>query len=180
MIVGTTDGFVNRSLVAEPNGEIWFQDKLMMTQCELDDWSLTCGRGQVVRQGLGVTVCYDTEFSRVYEPLADQGVLVVAVPSFTETPHGHHRVHTCAAARATEFQVVVAVAPLLGSLGGEPVPTTHGHPAIYAPSVPPFPADGVLAKGETIAIAEFDPATLLKARECGDVRNFHDQARLRT
>lgn len=172
-------GYVNRSLVAEPDGTVWYQDKQVMTQFEIADWSLGPGKGQSVHDGLGVAVCYDTEFSRVFEPLADKGALVVAVPSFTETPHGHHRVHTCAAARATEFQVVVAVAPLLGSLGFEPVPSTVGKAAIYAPCVPPFPPDGILAIGEDMAVASFDPAVLLRSREHGDVRNFHDQARLR-
>lgn len=179
VIVRSGHGFVNRAIVAEPDGSAWFQDKLVMTQFEQDDWSLMAGHGHTVRAGLAVAVCYDTEFSRVYEPLADRGATLVAVPSFTETPHGHHRVHTCAAARATEFQVVVAVAPLLGSLGGEPVPTTSGHPAIYAPCVPPFPADGVLAQDSTMAVATFSEAELVASRVQGDVRNWHDQARLR-
>ena len=179
LICAEGGGFVNRCVVAEPDGTVWFQDKLVLTQFEIDDWGLQPGSGQEVRDGLGVAICYDIEFARVVEPLADLGATLVAVPSFTETAHGHNRVHGCGAARSTEFQVVVAIAPLLGDLGHEPVPSTKGGSAVYAPCVPPFPPHGRLAVGKSLAAGEFDPLQLLEARGKGDVRNFHDQKRLR-
>ena len=180
MIVAERGDYVNRCVIAEPDGSVWFQDKLVLTQFEIHDWGLTPGIGQEVRDGLAVAICYDVEFGRLIEPLADLGANLIAVPSFTETSHGHHRVHTCAAARATEFQVALAVCPLLGDLGHEPVPATKGSSAIYAPCVPPFPEDGRIAVGQYLASGDLDIQRLLEARNQGDVRNFHDQKRLRT
>jgi predicted amidohydrolase len=130
---------------------------------------------------LGVAVCYDIEFPACAETLTESGCLALAVPAFTETMRGFQRVRWCAQARATERQVFVLHASLVGSLNREPVPTTYGSSAILTPSVLPFPETAILAETpmnqEAVAVADLDWESLLAARESDDVRNWHDRHR---
>lgn len=167
--------------VVTPSGKVTEQPKNVLTQFELVDWGLAPATGLARQQDphLGVLVCYDSEFPLGARTLAESGVLVLAVPAYTETEHGFHRVRRSCEARAIENQIIVVHASLVGALGREPIPTTHGSSAILAPCVPPFPANGVIAETrfnqEDIARAEIDLAALLQSREEGDVRNWHDR-----
>lgn len=172
-------GWVNESITFFPDGAEHLAEKQILTQFEIEDWGLIPGVASGVHEAHATTICYDSEFSRLWEPLDDEGALVVAVPTFTETEFGANRVATCCQARATEFQMIVAKASLRGALDGEPVPSTAGSSAIYAPQVPGFPSTGILAQSDDIAVATVDLATLPQVREQGDVRNNHDQRALR-
>jgi len=180
MIVQDGNEFRNRAYVFESGVES-FQDKIVMTQFELEEWGLSAGAG-LARFGeprLGVTVCYDCEFPGSGRLLAERGVLVQAVPAFTETRYGFQRVRWSCHARAIENQVFVVHASLVGSLGREPVPTTYGSSAIITPSVEGFPLEAVLGESgygeEGIAVADLDFDRLLQCRNSGDVRNWHDR-----
>lgn len=166
------------------HGRAYRQPKVTLTQFESVEWGIQPGKG--VRPiptdpPLGVAVCYDIEFPACAETLTEAGSLALAVPAFTETIRGFQRVRWCAQARATERQVFVLHASLVGSLNQEPVPTTYGSSAILTPSVVPFPPAAILAETpmnqEAVAVADLDWESLLAARESDDVRNWHDRRR---
>jgi predicted amidohydrolase len=172
---------LNRSWMVLPDGSAAAQDKLVMTQFELDDWGVASGEGLVRMPDprFGISVCYDCEFPAGVLVQAEAGVLALCVPTFTETWHGFHRVRHCCQARAVENQIFVLQASLFGSLGQEPVPEAHGSAAILAPCVAPFPPDGVLDETERdregLAVADLDFEALLTSRTQGDVRNWDDR-----
>jgi predicted amidohydrolase len=157
------------------------QEKVKLTTYEREVWKIAPGRGlsTLPDQQTSVLICYDSEFPEAGRALAERGVLLFCVPAFTETMHGFHRVRHSCHARAIENQVFVVHSSLVGSLGREPVPNAVGSSAILAPSFEPFPANGVLAETtmneEEIAVAKLDFNALRKAREEGDVRNWHDR-----
>lgn len=168
---------VNSCPVVQGDQVTWV-DKHIMTQWESGEWGVSPGQPPAVVDGVGVAVCYDSEFPELVRPLAEAGAKVLAVPFFTETRFGYQRVRWSGLARAIENQCFVVQAALVGSLGGEPVPTTYGRSAILAPSVPPFPESSVLAETALnragIAVATLDFEMLAEARETGDVRNWND------
>lgn len=155
--------------------------KNLLTRYEREVWNLV--PGQTVRptpdRRCGVVLCYDLEFPGSVRALAENGVQIVAAPSFTETEHGFHRVRQSAHARALENHVIVAHASLVGSLGREPVPSTFGAAAVLAPNHPPFPPDGVLAATpphqEGFAFAELNLEELVLTRGTGTVTNWEDR-----
>jgi predicted amidohydrolase len=177
-IVRAEEGLGNSALTVTPSGEITWTPKQVLTQWELHEMRLRTSRDWSQPTDLGVAVCYDCEFPEGGRRLAETGRLIVAVPSFTETDFGFHRVRYSCHARAIENQIFVLHAALAGTLGREPVPQTAGRSAILAPSVAPFPADGVIAETaepDGIAWADIDFGTLKTARGSGDVRNWEDR-----
>lgn len=103
-------------------------------------------------------------------------MLFQCVPAWTETMHGFQRVRWACQARAVENQVCVIHSSLVGRVGNE---ESHGSSAIIVPPHLPFPLNTILAETpmdeEGVAIAEVDPADLLKCREMGEVRNWRDR-----
>lgn len=178
------DGIENTSLTVFADGSATFQPKVKLTTYEKEVWKLTPGAGLSIEHPssvpTGTTICYDAEFPESGRKLAEAGVLVQCVPAFTETQRGFQRVRWCCQARAVENQVFVVHASLVGSLGREPVPTTHGSSAVLAPSIEPFPESAVLAESalgvEALAIADLDFDLLHLARRQGDVRNWEDRS----
>lgn len=165
----------------DPQGTLSLQSKIVLTQWEIHEFGLKPGQGMVPSPvpGLASLICYDSEFPEGARLLAEDGAWIVALPSFTETAHGFHRVRTGGLARAQENQVFVVQSCLVGNLGGEPVPSTYGKSAILSPSQPPFSAGGILAETaegeEEICYAHLDHDTLMVARNSGDVRNWNDR-----
>jgi predicted amidohydrolase len=156
--------------------------KRVLTQWEKVEWGLEPAPGSrtpMITDRIGVTICYDCEFPESGRAIAEAGALVQCIPAYTETRRGFQRVRWCALARATENQLFVIHASLVGSLGREPVPMTYGSSAILTPSIEPFPESAILAETalgeEGIAVADLDFDLLLKAREQGDVRNWNDR-----
>lgn len=176
------DGF-NVCLTVAPDGRESRQTKNVLTQWESAEWGLTAGVGLCLTPDprVGVTICYDCEFPASGRALAEAGVLVQCVPAYTEGQRGFQRVRWCGLARATENQIFVVHASLVGALGREPVPTTYGSSAILTPSVEPFPVSAILAETplneEGVALADLDFEALAWARGHGDVRNWDDRDR---
>lgn len=178
-LVRNPDGqIINRSVLAFKD-EVRFQEKLVLTGWERDEWNIAPGRGLHPIPPLGVTICYDCEFPGSGRALAEAGVLVHAIPAYTETEAGFRRVRWSAQARAVEHQVFVIHASLVGGLGREPVPHTFGTSALIAPSAGCFADQPILAETppdcEGFAIAELNFDALLATREEGDVRNWNDR-----
>lgn len=171
------EGTVNTCAVVR-EGETERVDKHILTQFESVEWNVIAGAAPKCVGGVGVAICYDSEFPELIRPLAREGAKILAVPTYTETRYGYQRVRWSCQARAIENQIFVIQSSLLGSLGGEPVPTTYGRSAIFAPSVPPFPESAVLAETPLnrpgIAVATLDFDILEASRNSGDVRNWHD------
>ncbi len=182
MMVQDGDEYRNRCLICD-RGEVTFQDKIVMTQFELTEWGLSAGAGIATLPDprLGVTICYDCEFPISSRIIAERGGLCQVVPAFTETRYGFQRVRWSCHARAIEHQIYVVHASLVGTLSQEPVPKTYGSSAVITPSCEGFPETAVLAESEydaeSMAVADLDFDLLLKSRETGDVRNWHDRDR---
>jgi predicted amidohydrolase len=177
----TPDGIVNACAVGHPSLGLVLGAKNNLTQYEKEMWDLARGKGlvKIPDRRIGVTICYDCEFPESGRTLAEEGVTIQCVPSFTETMHGFHRVRWSCHARTVENQIYVIQSSLVGSLGREPVPTALGSSAVLCPPLRQFPENGILMETslnqEDIAIVDLDMDLLEEARSTGDVRNWEDR-----
>ncbi|MGB3147456.1 MAG: carbon-nitrogen hydrolase family protein [Paracoccaceae bacterium] len=143
---------VNRASLFGPSGLIGYQDKVMMTRFEREEWLVVPGQSLALFETalgkIGVSICYDSEFPLLGRTLAEAGCEVMLVPSATEGVAGYTRVRVGAMARALEGQMVTVQAPVVGTspwcAGME---ENTGRAAIYGPADHGFPADGILAEG---------------------------------
>jgi predicted amidohydrolase len=170
----------NVCAIGLPGGDLVLAEKNNLTRYERDVWGLAGGSGLVVLpDGLGITVCYDSEFPEAGRALAEAGTLVHCVPAWTETVRGFQRVRWSCQARALENQIFAVHSSLVGDLGREPVPASFGSSAILAPSVDPFPESSVLAETplneEAVVVAELDFEMLEASRNAGEVGNWEDR-----
>jgi predicted amidohydrolase len=177
----TPIGIKNVCAIGIPGQELLFNEKNKPTQYERQMWQISDGEGLArLPKGLGVTVCYDTEFPEAGRALAESGTMVHCVPSWTDDQRGFQRVRWSCLARAIENQYFVIHSSLVGELGYEPVPSTFGSSAIIAPSVEPFAIQAVLREtplnAEGVVIADLDFDLLLEARRNGEVRNWQDRS----
>lgn len=108
---------------------------------------------------IGMTVCYDLRFPQLYRTLAQQGAILLTVPSaFTETTGKAHW-HVLLRARAIENGAFV-VAPAQGGTHANGR-KTYGHSLIVGPW------GDVLAEAGTepgVIVADIDPAAATDAR----------------
>lgn len=172
---------VNRARFFAPQGQSGFQDKQIMTMDEREEMDVHSGAPlQVFDTALGrigILICYDSEFPLLARALAEAGVQILLVPSFTETLAGYWRVRIGAMARALEGQCVTVQSPCIGEAPGCPAmgPTT-GAAAIYGPPDLGFPPTGVLAEGAINQVgwiyAELPEYAVAEVRAKGHVRNF--------
>ena len=176
----TADGIKNVCAIGVPHQPPLLAEKNNLTSYEKEMWDLAHGEGLVRGPfGLGVTVCYDSEFPEAGRQLAESGMLIQAVPAWTETRQGFQRVRWSCLARAVENQTFVVHAALLGSLDREPMPESFGSAAIIAPSVDPFPVDAILRETvmneEGVVVADLDFDLLEQGRAGGEVTNWEDR-----
>ena len=134
----------NRAWLFGPKGKLGYQDKLMMTRFEREQWGIAAGKGMQVFDTdlgrLGILICYDNEFPMLARRLAERGADLILAPSCTDTEAGYHRVRIGAQARALENQVAVLQSPTVGVAPWSPaldenigraglfVPPDHGMP----------------------------------------------------
>jgi predicted amidohydrolase/ribosomal protein S18 acetylase RimI-like enzyme len=166
------------------DGSIHKQAKIHPTPSERDWWDIKGGDQLSVintdRGGIGVLICYDSEFPELGRHLVDQGAKIIFVPFATDTRQGYLRVRYCCQARAVENQCYMVLSGNTGNL-----PRVHNMDINYAqsciltPSDFPFARDGVAADTdpgvETVAIADLSISDLVKARNSGTVRNLKDR-----
>jgi predicted amidohydrolase len=175
-----SDDFFNSALICNPQTS-FLQNKNNLTQWEVSEWLIAEGKGLQIEPilNIGTLVCYDSEFPDAAKSLCESGAKIITVPAYTETVRGFNRVRWSCHARAVECQVFLIHASLVGSLGREPIPQTHGTSAILCPSVEPFNESGILAEThfnqEGIAIADLQLDLIEVARNQDDVRNWHDR-----
>jgi len=178
--------YVNRARLFAPSGAFGWQDKLVMTRFEAEQWFVSPGETlnlfNTALGRIGVAICYDSEFPLIARALAEAGADLILVPSCTDTLHGYWRVRIGAQARALESQCWVVQSPTVGTAAWSPaVDVNHGAAGVYGPPDRGFPADGVVALGTIDApgwvCATIDPAATAVLRVDGGVLNARDWAR---
>lgn len=172
--------FHNRAWLFTPDGRADYQDKLIMTRFEREQWNISPGSELKVFETtlgrIGVDICYDVEFPHIARRQAEAGALLLLAPSCTDTVAGYHRVRIGAQARALENQCVVVQAPLVGDAPwSTSIDVNVGSAGIYGPPDRGFPDDGVLAQGifnqGGWVHAEVDMKMVTSVRHSGQVLN---------
>jgi predicted amidohydrolase len=100
-----------------PRGVLGYQDKLMMTRFEREQWDIAAQGLQVFDTELGRLGHSDLLRQRVSDagpPLGRGGADLILAPSCTDTEAGYHRVRIGAQARALENQIAVLQSPTVG------------------------------------------------------------------
>lgn len=178
--------FRNRAHILAPDGSVHFQEKLVMTRFETEEWGVSAGEEirvfETALGRIGIAVCYDVEFPLIGRALVEAGADVILAPSCTDTEAGYERVRIGARARALENQCFVVQAPTVGDADWSPaVDRNVGRAGVYAPIDRGFPSDGVLAEGQLNRaqwlFADLDPAALGRVRADGQVLNHRDWPR---
>jgi predicted amidohydrolase len=173
----------NRAYLFHADGAVDYQDKLMMTRFENEQWFIQSGTEIKVFDTdygcVAINVCYDSEFPLLARRQAEAGAGLILVPSCTDTLAGYHRVKIGCQARALENQCYVVQACLVGNAPwSEAVDVNIGIAAIYTPVDRGYPDNGVLACGELNAVqwvyAEVSLASIATVREQGQVFNYRD------
>jgi predicted amidohydrolase len=175
--------YQNRAYLFMPDGRIDYQDKLMMTRFENEQWLIKSGQQlkcfETVYGKIAINICYDSEFPLLARAQVEAGCVLILVPSCTDTVAGYHRVKIGCQARALENQCYVVQASLVGDAPwSEAVDVNVGAAAIYTPVDRGFPDNGILSVGKFNAvqwvIGEISPTACAVVRDQGQVFNYRD------
>lgn len=133
----------NRSYLFDPNGDIVAKyDKMHLFDVDLPTGE-SHRESDIVRPGgqqilatlpwgkLGMTICYDLRFPRLYRSLALEGADILTVPSAFTVPTGQAHWEVLLRARAIENGCFVLAAAQCGEHHGGR--QTHGHSMIIDP-----------------------------------------------
>jgi predicted amidohydrolase len=135
--------FANRSYLIAPDGSVAARyDKIHMFDVDLgggesylESANYQPGRQAVVAElpwgGLGLTICYDLRFPKLYRALAKAGAKFLAIPAAFTRPTGIAHWHTLLRARAIESQAYVFAAVQGGK--HENGRETFGHSLVVSP-----------------------------------------------
>lgn len=173
----------NRAYLFMPDGKFDFQDKMMMTRFENEEWLISAGDELKTFDTdfgrIAINICYDSEFPLLARKQVEMGANLILVPSCTDTVAGFHRVKIGCQARALENQCYVAQAALVGNTVWSPaVDVNVGSAGIYTPVDYGFPNNGILASGEfnkpQWVYGDIDLQNCEKIRETGQVFNYRD------
>jgi len=168
----------NISYVCLPSGQVVEQPKLHITPNERKWWGIAGGDDLMVidtpKAKIGVLICYDIEFPETARHLADAGAEIIFCPFCTDNRQSYLRVRYCAAARAIENQIYVALAGNVGNLPDVPnMDVQYGQAAVLSPSDFAFARDGIAAEAdsneETVLICDVDLDALHQSRSVGTV-----------
>ncbi|MGE7990561.1 carbon-nitrogen hydrolase family protein [Pseudomonas sp. NPDC089554] len=176
----------NRAWLFGPQGLLGYQDKLMMTRFEREQWGIAAGQGLKVFDTslgrLGILICYDNEFPMLARRLAEQGADLILAPSCTDTEAGYHRVRIGVQARALENQVAVLQSPTVGlAPWSQALDENTGRAGLFVPPDHGMPGDGVLALSAQLSplrsqwlVAELDLQAVINVRREGQVFTRRD------
>lgn len=174
----------NRSYLFGPDGELGWQDKLVLTPWERSSGLLEPGRElRVFQTGLArlaINVCYDVEFPLLARHQARAGAELLLVPSCTEGRTGYHRVRMACQARALENQLLTVLSSATGRFpDSDFIARNKGASGFYVPPDIGFPDDGVLSEGklgrhETLVLEAPLARLELLRREGGEVATVRD------
>ncbi len=175
--------FRNRANLYGVDGLIDYQDKLIMTRFENEQWLIHAGNDiKVIDTDIGrvgINICYDTEFPMIAHKQVEAGADVILAPSCTDTQAGFYRVRIGCQARALENQCYVLQSPTFGNAEwSEAVDFNTGRASVYTPVDYGFPDNGILAEGsaETAqwVYADLDLTEIARVRQAGQVFNYRD------
>jgi predicted amidohydrolase len=178
--------FRNRANLYGLEGLIGFQDKLIMTRFENEQWLVKAGNDIKVFDTdigkIGINICYDAEFPLIARQQVAAGADLILVPSCTDTEAGFHRVRIGSQARALENQCYVIQSPTFGNAAwSEAVDVNTGRASIYTPVDYGFPDNGILVEGTDDraewVYADLDLAEIARVRKDGQVFNYRDWAK---
>jgi predicted amidohydrolase len=173
----------NRAYLFMPDGQFDYQEKLMMTRFENEQWLIQKGdelRCFETEYGkIAINICYDSEFPMLARKQVEAGANLILVPSCTDTLAGYHRVKIGCQARALENQCYVVQSTLVGNAPwSEAVDINIGAAAVYTPVDRGFPDNGILAEGKLNSVQWVFAEVLLSScgtvREQGQVFNYRD------
>ena len=182
-VLQSDDTFRNRANLYGPDGLIDFQDKLIMTRFENEQWLIHAGQQIKVIDTdigrIGINICYDSEFPLIANQQVKAGADLILVPSCTDTQAGFHRVRIGCQARALENQCYVVQSPTFGEAGwSEAVDVNTGRASIYTPVDYGSPDNGILIEGAADkpgwVCADLDLAEIARVRQEGQVFNYRD------
>lgn len=137
------DRLVNRSLVIDDKGEIRARyDKMHLFDVEAapgeyyrESASFVAGAGVALAETpvgtLGLAICYDVRFPRLFDALSGAGAEVIALPAAFTRPTGRAHWHTLLRARAIETASFVVAAAQTGE--HEDGRSTYGHALVIDP-----------------------------------------------
>jgi predicted amidohydrolase len=167
--------FVNRSFLIGPEGDIRARyDKIHMFDVSLaggeayrESRAYRPGERAVVAEAaglrLGMTVCYDLRFPRLYRDLAQAGADVLTVPSAFTVPTGEAHWHVLLRARAIETGAYV----LAPAQSGVHAAASGAQRRTYGHSLAVSPWGKVLADagdGVGVTFVEIDAEEVARAR----------------
>ncbi len=178
-----SESYRNRAYLFMPDGKFDYQDKLMMTRFEKEQWLIE--GGQEIKYfntefgKIAINICYDSEFPLIARQQVESGCVLILVPSCTDTVAGYHRVKIGCQARALENQCYVVQASLVGDASwSEAVDVNVGAAAIYTPVDRGFPDNGILSVGIFNAVqwvmGTISPQACETVRVNGQVFNYRD------
>ena len=182
-VIQSDGSFRNRANLYGVEGLIDYQDKLIMTRFENEQWLIHAGQDiKVIDTDIGrlaINICYDSEFPLIAHQQVLAGADVVLVPSCTDTLAGFYRVRIGCQARALENQCYVLQSPTFGeALWSEAVDVNTGRASIYTPVDYGFPDNGILAEGSADTAqwvyADLDVNEIARVRQQGQVFNYRD------
>jgi predicted amidohydrolase len=172
---------VNRATLFVPDGRSGYQDKIVMTRFEREQWDISGGDTlrlfRTTLGPIGISICYDVEFPLIARTQAEAGAKIILAPSCTDTMQGYWRVRIGAQARALENQCFVIQAPTVGMAPWSvAVDENYGAAGIFVPPDGDSPDDGVQALGKegesSWLYSEIDLARIPLWRKDGAVRPF--------
>jgi predicted amidohydrolase len=178
-----TGAYRNRAYLFMPDGQFDYQEKLMMTRFENEQWLIQKGEElkcfDTEYGKIAINICYDSEFPMLARKQVEAGANLILVPSCTDTLAGYHRVKIGCQARALENQCYVVQSTLVGNAPwSEAVDVNIGAAAVYTPVDRGFPDNGILTEGKlnTVqwVIAEISLSACGTVREQGQVFNYRD------
>jgi predicted amidohydrolase len=173
----------NRAYLFMPDGSFDYQDKLIMTRFENEQWLIQGGTElkcfDTEYGKIAINICYDSEFPLLARKQVEMGANLILVPSCTDTLAGFHRVKIGCQARALENQCYVVQSCLVGNAAwSEAVDVNIGAAGIYTPVDRGFPDNGILVAGDLNAVqwvfGEVSLSACAVVREQGQVFNFRD------
>jgi predicted amidohydrolase len=173
----------NRAYLFFADGTVDYQEKLMMTRFENEQWHINSGSELKIFQTnygkLAINICYDSEFPLLARQQVEAGANLILVPSCTDTLAGYHRVKIGCQARALENQCYVVQSCLVGEAPwSEAVDVNIGASAVYTPVDRGYPDNGILVAGELNAVqwvyADVSLEGIATVRAEGQVFNYRD------
>ena len=181
--VAVGERYRNRAYLFDPSGNYDFQEKLMMTRFENEQWHIEPGDDIKLFDTdygpVAISICYDSEFPMIARRQVEMGANLILVPSCTDTLAGYYRVRIGSQARALENQCYVLHSPTVGEADwNEAVDVNNGAAAIYTPVDYGFPSDGILAIGELNQVqwvyGDLNLAKVDLVRQTGQVFNYRN------